>query len=119
MASRLANGRWRAKIYLSGGGEGGRRFSGLSGRRWRGRFTTVVADRNPKSRWLAGWRGWVQTFCWAAVAVHSGDLSISIARRIIPELGHRALSAITAAHIEAAQRSWNSSNVSSTVIAER
>lgn len=40
-----------------------------------------------------------------------------LARRIIPELGHRALSAITAAHIEAAQRSWNSSNVSSTVIA--
>jgi hypothetical protein len=40
-----------------------------------------------------------------------------LARRIIPELGHLALSAITAAHIEAAQRSWKSSNVSPTVIA--
>ena len=40
-----------------------------------------------------------------------------LSRRIVPEVGHRALSAITAAHVEAAQRSWKSAGVSPTVIA--
>ena len=40
-----------------------------------------------------------------------------LSRRIVPEFGHRAVSAITAAHIESAQRAWKAAGVSPTVVA--
>ena len=56
--------------------------------------------------------------CWAACRPRPGLTYRShLSRRIVPEFGHRALSAITAAHIESAQRAWKSDDISPTVVA--
>jgi integrase len=117
VASRLANGRWRARIYLSGGGE---RTKVFGSKREAVAWEVHNRGRRPESK--ESLTRWLER---VGPDVLLGGLSPStratyrshLARRIIPELGHRALSAITAAHIEAAQRSWKSSNVSPTVIA--
>ena len=68
-----------------------------------------------------GWSGWgPEGRARWFVAVHQrGTYRSHLSPRIVPEFGHRALSAITAAHIEAAQRSWKSAGVSPTVVAAR
>lgn len=63
-----------------------------------------VAGHRPVAAWL---------ICGASMATYRSHLS----RRIIPEFGHRALSAITAGHIESAQRAWKSDDISPTVVA--
>ena len=117
MASRLANGRWRARIYLFGGGE---RTKVFGSKQEAVAWEVHNRGRRPESkesltRWLdrVGSNVLLGGLSPSTRATYRSHLS----RRIVPELGHRALSGITAAHIEAAQRSWKSLDVSPTVVA--
>ena len=117
MASKLPSGRWRARIFVPGGGE----------------RTKVFASKREAVAWEVNNRGRradskESLTCWlerVGPDALLGGLSPStratyrshLSRRIVPELGHRALSAITAAHIESAQRAWKSDDISPTVVA--
>ena len=108
VASRLASGRWRARIYLPGGGE---RTKVFGSKREAVAWEVHNRGRRPESK--ESLTRWLER---VGPDVLLGGLSPStratyrshLSRRIVPELGHRALSAITAAHIESAQRSWKS-----------
>lgn len=117
VASRLSNGRWRARIYLPSGGE---RTKVFASKREAVAWEVHNRGRRPESkesltRWLerVGPEVLLGGLSPSTRATYRSHLSL----RIIPELGPRALSAITAAHVEAAQRAWKSEGVSSTVIA--
>ena len=117
MASRLASGRWRARIFLPGGGERTKVFgSKREAVAWevhnRGRR---AESKESLSRWLE--RVGADAVLGGLSPSTNGTYRSHLSRRIVPEFGHRALSAITAAHIESAQRSWKSAGVSPTVVA--
>src|SRR5918993_1205492 len=117
VASRLASGSWRARIFLPGGGERTKVFaSKREAVAWeihnRGRG---AESKESLTRWLEriGPDALLGGLSRSTRATYRSHLS----RRIIPEFGHRALSAITAAHIESAQRAWKSDDISPTVVA--
>lgn len=117
VASRLSGGRWRARLYLPGGGERTKVFATKRDAvAWevhnRGRR---AESKESLSRWLerAGPEALLGGLSPSTRATYRSHLT----RRIVPEFGHRALSAITAAHIESAQRAWKESGVSPTVVA--
>jgi integrase len=117
LASRLSSGRWRARIYLPGGGE---RTKVFASKREAVVWEVLNRGRRPESK--ESLTRWLER---VGPDVLLGGLSPStratyrshLSRRIVSELGHRGLSAITAAHIEVAQRSWKSCDVSPTVVA--
>jgi integrase len=117
VASRLASGRWRARIFLPGGGERTKVFASK-----REAVTWEIHNRGRGAESKESLTRWLERIGPDALL---GGLSPStratyrshLSRRIIPEFGHRALSAITAAHIESAQRAWKSDDISPTVVA--
>lgn len=117
MASRLGDARWRARVYLAGGGE---RTKVFASKREAVAWEVHNRGRRPESR--ESLSRWLER---VGPEVLLGGLSAStratyrshLSRRIVPELGHRALNGITAAHIEGGQRAWKASGVSPTVVA--